>query len=107
MKVFKIFHYYFLGAIWKIRAIVVWLLSLLFVDAVAIAFFEKMPFADALYLAFVTGLTIGYGDITPKTFMGRVVAILIGLQGLIITGIIVAIAVYSMRKTIEWMDGEE
>jgi uncharacterized membrane protein len=77
------------------------LLALLLVDAAAVAYFEKMPFADALYFTFVTGLTIGYGDIAPVTLAGRVVAILTGLLGVLITGLIIAIAVYALRKTME------
>jgi hypothetical protein len=71
------------------------------VDAAAIAYFEKMPFADALYFTFITGLTIGYGDIAPVTLTGRVVAILTGLQGILITGLITAVAVFALRKTME------
>jgi len=54
-----------------------------------------------LYITFVTGLTIGYGDIAPVTFVGRVVAILTGIQGMLISGLVVAIAVYALRKTME------
>ena len=60
-----------------------------------------MPFADALYFTFVTGLTIGYGDIAPVTLTGRVIAILTGLQAILITGLITAAAVSEVRKTME------
>jgi voltage-gated potassium channel len=95
------FHYNFLHALWKIRVLVFGLLAFLVVDAAAIAYFEKMPFADALYFTFVTGLTIGYGDIAPVTIIGRVVAILTGLQGILITGLVTAVAVFALRKTME------
>ncbi len=36
---------------------------------------------DAIYLAMMTATTVGYGDITPITTVGRVVAILIALMG--------------------------
>ena len=93
------FNHHFFHALWKIRGIVYGLLAWLVVDAAAIAYFEKMPFADALYFTFVTGLTIGYGDIAPVTLAGRVVAILTGLLGILITGLIVAVAVYALRET--------
>lgn len=95
------FNYHFFHALWKIRVIVFGLFAWLVVDAAAIAYFEKMPFGDALYFTFVTGLTIGYGDIAPVTLMGRVVAILTGLQGILITGLIIAVAVFALRKTME------
>ena len=95
------FNHHFLYALWKIRVIVFVLFAWLVVDAAAIAYFEKMPFWDALYFTFVTGLTIGYGDIAPVTLIGRVVAILTGLQGILITGLIVAVAVFALRETME------
>jgi len=101
MKIFITYNHYFLRALWKIKIIIFWLFTVLVADAAAIAYFEKMSFADALYFTFVTGLTIGYGDIAPVTLIGRVVAILTGVQGLLITGIIVAVAVYALRKTLE------
>ena len=90
---------HFFHALSRIQGIVYGLFALLVVDAAAIAYFEKMPFADALYFTFITGLTIGYGDIAPVTLAGRVVAILTGLIGILITGLIVAVAVYAVRET--------
>jgi fructose-specific phosphotransferase system IIC component len=95
------FNHYFFHALSKIRGIIFGLFVWLVVDAAAIAYFEKMPFADALYFTFVTGLTIGYGDIAPVTLAGRVVAILAGFLGILITGLIIAVAVYALRKTME------
>jgi voltage-gated potassium channel len=99
MSSFSRFNHYFFHALSKIRGIFFGLFAWLVVDAAAIAYFEKLPFADALYFTFVTGLTIGYGDIAPVTLAGRVVAILTGLIGILITGLIVAVAVYAVRET--------
>ena len=101
MSSFTHFNHYFFHALSKIQGIVYGLFAWLVVNAAAIAYFEKMPFADALYFTFVTGLTIGYGDIAPVTLAGRVVAILTGLLGILITGLVVAVAVYALRKTME------
>jgi voltage-gated potassium channel len=95
------FTRHFFHALSKIRGIIFGLFVWLVVDAAAIAYFEKMPFADALYFTFITGLTIGYGDIAPVTLAGRVVAVLTGLLGILITGLIIAVAVYALRKTME------
>jgi len=38
--------------------------------------FENLSFIDALYFVTVTALTIGYGDIVPKTQLGRVFTII-------------------------------
>jgi len=95
------FNHNLFRAFWKIKLIIFSLLAVLLVDAVAIAYFEKMDFGDALYFTFITGLTIGYGDISPATLIGRIVAILTGLQGILITGLITAVAVYALRKAME------
>jgi hypothetical protein len=99
MTIIPSFSQYFFHALWNIRAIFFGLFAFLVVDAAVIAYVEKIPFEDALYLTFITGLTIGYGDIAPVTLIGRIVAVLTGLQGILITGLITALAVYAVRKT--------
>lgn len=47
---------------------------------------------DALYWSLVTALTIGYGDIVPRRRTCRILAIVVGLCGILLTGIFVAIA---------------
>ena len=101
MTYLKSFSHHFFHALAKIRGIVLGLLGWIVVDAAAIAYFEKLPFADALYFGFVTGLTIGYGDIAPVTPVGRVVAVLTGLVGILMTGLIAALAVYALKETMK------
>ncbi len=101
MSSFTHFSQHFFHALSKVSGIFFGLFVWLVLDAAVIAYFEEMPFADALYFTFVTGLTIGYGDIAPVTLGGRVIAVLTGLLGILITGLIVAVAVYALRKTME------
>ena len=77
------------------------LVALIVIGAVVITSVEKIPFGDALYFSFVTGLTIGYGEIVPKTVLGRLVALMIGLIGIVFTGMVVAVAVRAVQKTFE------
>ena len=63
------FTNHFLRAIWHVRSVVLGLIALLVVGAAAVTLVEKMPFADSLYFAVVTGLTIGYGDIVMHTLV--------------------------------------
>ncbi len=58
---------------------------------------EGISFVDSLYFGCITALTIGYGDITPLTNMGKAIAVVMGLMGVLNTGIIVAIALQAMR----------
>ena len=61
--------------------------------------FKKGDVTDTLYFAFVTGLTIGYGDIVMKTPVGRLTALLIGFIGILFTGAMVAVLVYAVRES--------
>jgi hypothetical protein len=54
-----------------------YLLSLI-LGALAFAWLESKSIADGLWWACVTSLTIGYGDLTPVTPVGRIVGILFG-----------------------------
>jgi voltage-gated potassium channel len=90
-----------------VRSVVGMLIILIAVNACAIAYFEHMKITDSLYFAFVTAFTIGYGDIAPVTAGGRIVSLLVGLLGLIFTGIIVAIATRSLARTFRDVGNEE
>ena len=65
-----------------------------------IGFVEGWSVGDAIYFTFVTGLTIGYGDIVPRQALARALAIGIGLSGLFLTGLIAGIAVYALRTAL-------
>lgn len=57
---------------------------------------EGWSILDSVYFSFVTGLTIGYGDLAPRSTLGRLLAVLIGVCGILLTGLIAAIAVRAM-----------
>jgi len=65
-----------------------------------IGFVEGWSVGDAMYFTFVTGLTIGYGDIVPRQALARALAILLGVSGLFLTGVIAAVAVHAMRTAL-------
>ena len=51
---------------------------------------------DSLYYGFVTATTVGFGDIRPTRGKCKVIAIVIAFLGLMMTGMIVALAVEAM-----------
>jgi len=48
------------------------LFALIFLHTMAMMFFEKMSFADAIWLTLTTVTTVGYGDLSASTVWGRV-----------------------------------
>jgi hypothetical protein len=63
---------------------------------VVIGLREGWSLGDSVYFAFVSGLTIGYGDLAPKAALGRTLAILIGVCGVLITALVAAVAVKAL-----------
>ena len=47
---------------------------------------EGMTFPDALWWAFVTATTVGYGDISPSSGIGRIIAAVLMLVGIGLLG---------------------
>ena len=71
-------------------------------------FIEGWSLGDAVYFTFITGLTIGYGDLVPRQALARTLAVGIGLSGLLLTGLIAAIAVHAIRSALtDGMSGGE
>jgi len=62
---------------------------------------ENWPKFDSVYWAFITATTVGYGDMRPKRKASRILAILISFNGLIFTGILIAIAVEAVGVAFE------
>ena len=63
-----------------------------------IAWREGWHLGEGIYFAFVSGLTIGYGDLVPKHPMSRTLAIAIGFTGILLTGLVAAIAVRALER---------
>jgi len=59
---------------------------LILLASVAMTFVEKMPFLDALWWSFVTATTVGYGDLSPATGIGRMIACVLMLVGIGLIG---------------------
>ena len=53
---------------------------------VLIHYAEGMDFGDGIWWAFVTATTVGYGDISPSTLYGRLIAMVLMLVGIGLIG---------------------
>jgi hypothetical protein len=60
---------------------------------------ERWRIDEAFYFTFVTGLTIGYGDLTPRHVVSRLLAVMIGFAGIVLTGLVAAVTVEALRAT--------
>ena len=101
MRMFIRFCYHFFIIIGHLQAVFLSLVGLIVISAAVIAQFESLPFGEALYFSFITGLTIGYGDIVVKTPFARLIAVLLGLTGIIFTGVMVAGAIRAVEKSLK------
>lgn len=59
---------------------------MIIVGGILIHFAEGMSYADGIWWAFVTATTVGYGDISPTTFYGRMIAMALMLVGIGLIG---------------------
>ena len=62
---------------------------------------------ESIYFAFVSGLTIGYGDSSPHTIATRALAIVIGICGVLLVALVAAIAVKALGAVHVEGDGKD
>lgn len=62
-----------------------------------IGFLQGWGVFQGVYFAFVTGLTIGYGDLAPTRMDTRLLSIGIGACGILLTGLVAAVGVQALQ----------
>ena len=67
----------FIRATDTFKELILWYLGLVLMGALLFSFFEGKPYGDSLWWAFVTALTVGYGDMYPETLGGRIVGLVL------------------------------
>ena len=78
------------------------------ISALIISYVEKMKYGDSLWWAFVTATTVGYGDISPRTHVGRFVAIFLMLIGVGTFGMITGtVTTYFLNKQNEFVPDDD
>jgi Ion channel len=82
-----------LRIVWPVLSVLVGLMIAL---GIVVGLREGWSVEESIYFAFVSGLTIGYGDLAPKTLLARMLAIGIGACGVLLTALLAAIAVKAL-----------
>jgi hypothetical protein len=95
------FSRYYLHHTLVVREIIVGQIVLICLGALAISVLEQLTIEESLYFAFITGLSVGFGDIAPQTTAGRIVSVAIALVGVIFVGLVVAVATRALADTVE------
>lgn len=90
-----------LGVVWPVLSS---LLAIIVGLGVVIGRIEGWRLQDSIYFAFISGLTIGYGDLVPKTLLTRILAIVIGICGILLTAMVAAVAVKALTVVTEGDD---
>lgn len=66
---------------------------------VGIGYAENMSFGDALWWSVVTTTTVGYGDISPQSTFGRIIAVVLMIVGIGFLGMLTGtISTYFLSK---------
>lgn len=90
-----------LSPVWLTLAAIISGLGLL------LAHVEQLANGDGLYVAWITATTVGYGDITPKQGLSKIICVLLALIGVIFTGLIASLALNAGRVAMERHLGEQ
>jgi len=83
------------------------LLAAIVALGLVVGLIEGWSVQESIYFAFVSGLTIGYGDLAPKTLVTRVLAIIIGICGVLVTALVAAMAVKALARDSGQADGKD
>ena len=86
-----------LPLVWPVFSLLIGLMVSL---GLLIGHLEGWKFFEGIYFAFVTGLTVGYGDLVPKLPTSRVLAIIIGFTGILLTALLAAIGVRALHAAL-------
>jgi Ion channel len=87
--------------VWPILSVLLGLMAAL---GMVVALLEGWPLTEGVYFAFVSGLTIGYGDLVAKTALARVLAVSIGLTGILFAALIAAVGVQALQAAVQRSD---
>lgn len=87
--------------VYLIAPVLIMLSFIIIVLGLIVGRIESWSRFEALYWAFITALTVGYGDIRPLHKLSRVLSTVIAIFGIMVAGIVVAITVEATSVAFE------
>jgi len=85
-----------IGLLGELSGLLVIIALVIVAAALAIARFDRIPLEDAMYMAFITAFTVGFGDLTPRSRGARLACVFLAFLGLILVGVLVSISVHAL-----------
>ena len=91
--------------LWLTFPLLLTLAAAIIVVGQAVGSHEGWSRFESVYWSFITATTVGYGDIRPLKRGSRVFAVLIAFLGLVLTGILIAVAVHAANLALDKVSG--
>jgi len=85
-----------LKVVWPILSVMI---GAMVASGLVVCKLEQWPLRDGIYFAFISGLTIGYGDLAPLHPVSRALAIMTGFVGILMMGLVTAVGVRALDST--------
>lgn len=93
------------SGLWLTLPLLLSLAAVIIVLGQAVGSREGWSRFDSVYWSFITATTVGHGDIRPLRPGSRVFAVVIAFLGLLLTGILIAVAVHAANLALDTVRG--
>jgi hypothetical protein len=91
----------FLGGLRIMWPVLSGLLAIIVGVGLLVGWMEGWSLWQGIYFAFVTALTVGYGDLSPTRHLTQALAILLGFTGVTMTALLAGLAVRALQTNVD------